>query len=112
MSYPNNIHSIAMNLLLPPVNMKVPQVAKVMGIPYPTLSKWKRDALSDLWAKKGQGKSTTTSVCMKLTPRITRDSSSAASQSTRSRNGPVQNVLATSIRTDARVISKGLAEDY
>ena len=112
MSYPKNMYSIAMNLLLPPVNMKVPRVAEVMGIPYPTLSKWKRDALSSQGAKKSQGKSTTTSVRLKVAPRIKRNPSGSASQPTRTRNRSVQNVRATPIETDAHVTWKLLAEDY
>ena len=112
MSYPNNMYSIAMNLLLPPVNMKVPHVAEVMGISYPTLSKWKRDALSAQGAKKRQGKSTTTSVRLKVAQRIKRDPSGSSSQPTRTRNRSVQIVRATPIETDAHVISKLLAEDY
>ena len=112
MSYPNNMYRIAMNLLLPPVNMKVPHVAEVMGIPYPTLSKWKRDALSAQGAKERQGKSTTTSLHLKVAHRIKRDKSDSASQPTRTRNRSVQNVLVTPIENDAHVISKLLAEDY
>jgi hypothetical protein len=112
MSYPNNMYSIAMNLLLPPVNMKVPHVAEVMGIPYSTLTKWKRDALSAQGAKKRQGKSTKPIVRLKVAQRIKRDPSGSGSQPTRTRNRSVQNVRSTPIGTDAHGILKLLAEDY
>ena len=112
MSYPNNMYRIAMNLLLPPVNMKVPHVAEVMGIPYPTLSKWKRDALSAQSATERQGKSTTASLRTKVAQRITREKSCSVSQPSRTRTKSVQNVSVTPIETDAHVISKSLAEDY
>jgi hypothetical protein len=112
MSYSKDIHRIALNLLLPPESMTVTRAVAVMNIPYTTLYKWKKDAESDQGGKKRQGKSTTPTVCSKLTTRIKRDSSRAPSQSTRARSGPVQNILGTPIGTDPRVISKGLAEDY
>ena len=105
MSYPNNMYSIAMNLLLPPVNMKVPHVAEVMGISYPTLSKWKIDALSAQGAKKRQGKSTTTCVRLKVAQRIKRDPSDSASKSTRKRTRTVHKLGETPIRSEAHGIS-------
>ena len=101
-----------MNLLLPPVNMKVPLVAEVLGIPYPTLSKWKRDALSAQGAKKRQGKSTTTSVRWKNSHRFKMKPSDSASKSTRTRTRSVHKLGETPIRSEAHGISESLAEDY
>ena len=112
MSYPKNMYSTAINLLLPPVNMKVPLVAEVMGIPYSTVSKWKRDALSAQGAKKRQGKSTTTCVRRKSSHRFKMKPSDSASKSTRTRTRSVHKLGETPIRSEAHGISELLAEDY
>ena len=52
MSYPDNIYRIAINLLLPPVSLKVPRVVDIMDIPYPTLYKWKK--VAETAAKAGE----------------------------------------------------------
>jgi hypothetical protein len=103
MSHPNNTYRIAMNLLLLPVSMNVPSVVRVMEVPYATLYKWKRDALSAQVAAKRQGKCTTTTVRLNPASRIKMDRRSAVSQPTRTRKWQVQKV---------RAISKSLVEDY
>lgn len=112
MSYPKNMYSIAMNLLLPPVNMKVPLVAEVMGIPYPTLYKWKRDALAAQGAKLRQGKSTTTSIRWKNSHHFKIKPSDSASKSARTRTGSVLKLGETTLESEANGISESLAEDY
>ena len=103
MSHPNNTYRIAMNLLLPPVSMNVPRVVRVMEIPYSTLNKWKKDALSAQVAAKHQGKCTTTTVRFKPASRIKMDPRVLASQPFQTRKWQVQKV---------RAISKSLAKDY
>ncbi len=112
MSYPKNMYSIAMNLLLPPVSMKIPLVAGVMGIPYPTLYKWKRDALSSQGAKKSQGKSMTTSVRWNKSHRFKIKPSDSGSKSDRTRTSSVLKLGETRLESEVNGISESLAEDY
>lgn len=112
MSHPVEIHRIAVKLLLPPISLETPKVAAVLEIPYQTVHKWKKDALSAQVGKKRQGKSTTTITGLKRASRIKKDPILATSQPIRMRKRPNEHINASSTRGGYAEILKRLAEDY
>ena len=112
MSHPAQVHRIAINLLLPPVSLESSIVASAMGIPYQTIYKWKKDALSAQVGKKRQGKSTTTIPGLKRAARIKKDPNIATSQPIRMRTRPNKHIHVSPTRGGYAEILKRLAEDY
>ena len=112
MSYPPEIHRIAVNLLLPPISLETPKVAAALAIPYPTVRKWKIDALAAQDAKIRQDMGTPAAKKLRRAAQIKKDAVSAASQSTLKCKQPNEHMCASSDREGYANNFNLLAEDY
>jgi predicted site-specific integrase-resolvase len=108
MSHDKSIYNIAMNLLLPPVSMKISRVATVLSVPYQTVYKWNKDRLLENPTVKQ----------VRNTPALTNSRGSAKrtkivpSRASRKNNLPNQNTDSIMSKVDKCKVLTHLVEDY